>query len=379
MKNWSDWKQINKNRIAHPAGFEERFIDDILSKIDIICPSDVHSQVHFLDTKGCNRYIDFVVVNKNEGWNLPIELDGYSKITDGGHRKWNDFLERQNALIAKFGTLLRYSNKQMLDTPEFVRKEIEGALRAQSSVKARDVSQREAREKIIQNYEDKLRDSANESVDSREIKSEIQEIKAQLGSLKATGASSAISKPAIKWPYAVVGILLLASAATLFFQKQEGIESRTKTVAEASAIENKKIESTTVVAKAAGSELREKEDATAFAKPVSKETKSREISSGNADFVRLPASEAANYVNQNGIYFCGRIAKATEFSKGVYLNFDRPFPNQSLTGLVWNDRRHVIENLTLEGRDWCITGTVTEFKGHPQIVIQARDQLINAD
>jgi very-short-patch-repair endonuclease len=344
MKNWADWKRTNKDRIAHPAGFEERFVDDILSQIDLITPSDVHSQVHFLDAKGCNRYIDFFVVNQARGWNLPIELDGYSKITDGGHGKWNDFLERQNALIAKFGTLLRYSNKQMLDTPEAVRQEIRTTLQAQSAAKIRDASQREARERIIQDYEEKLRLSASESADAQKIKSEIQEIKAQLGSIRAGAETPPQTESTSKWLCAAAAALLVA-VVVFFVPKQHDAESRTYAAVE-----------------------------TASKVPQNQQHVVREIEAS-----RLPASEAAKYVGRSDIYFCGRIVKVVEFSRGVYLNFDKPYPNQNLTGVVWDDRRHAIANLPLEGREWCVTGAVTEYKGRPQIVIQTRDQINNAD
>lgn len=112
MNNWKSWKIKYSKQIEHVAGYEEAFVDRVLSQIPEISPDDVIPQYHFVDDYNGNRYIDFMILNKAKGYYLPIELDGTYK--DVNHQKWKDFLVRQNSLITKFGIVLRFSNKQML-------------------------------------------------------------------------------------------------------------------------------------------------------------------------------------------------------------------------------------------------------------------------
>ena len=79
MNSWESWKHQYRKQIEHIAGYEERFVDDVLRKLPNISPSDVVPQYHFIDDKGGNRYIDFVILNEEKGFHLPIELDGTYK------------------------------------------------------------------------------------------------------------------------------------------------------------------------------------------------------------------------------------------------------------------------------------------------------------
>ncbi len=129
MTNWTAWKQRHKKELWHVAGYEELFVNKVLSQIPQISPSDVTPQYRFVDSTGKPRYIDFMIINKAKGYQLPIELDGLDK--DKEHAKWNDFLKRQNDLISQFGTVLRFSNKQMFDDPIYIIREIQKALSSQ--------------------------------------------------------------------------------------------------------------------------------------------------------------------------------------------------------------------------------------------------------
>ncbi|WP_394145696.1 hypothetical protein [Vibrio atypicus] len=130
MTNWASWKQKYKKELWHIAGFEEIFVDKVLSQIPQITPSDVTPQYRFVDSTGKSRYIDFIIINKAKGYLLPIELDGFSK--DKRHVEWIDFLKRQNDLITQFGIVLRFSNKQMFDDPIDIVRKIQQTLKLQS-------------------------------------------------------------------------------------------------------------------------------------------------------------------------------------------------------------------------------------------------------
>ena len=101
---WPSWKKRYAEQLKHVAGFEEKFVDLVLSKISEIKPTDVIPQFNFKDSKGGNRYIDFMIINEDKNYKLPIELDGYSKMVGNGddYHRFNDFLERQNSMIREF-------------------------------------------------------------------------------------------------------------------------------------------------------------------------------------------------------------------------------------------------------------------------------------
>ena len=76
---WLEWKRVNADKIAHPFGFEEKFVDSVLCKLTALTPEDVAPQYPFIDDKGCNRPIYFMIINPLKGYLLPIELDGEKK------------------------------------------------------------------------------------------------------------------------------------------------------------------------------------------------------------------------------------------------------------------------------------------------------------
>lgn len=135
--NWQQWKTKYQKELQHIAGYEEMFVDRVLSRIPNLRPTDVIPQYHFVDGTGKNRYIDFLIYNKQHLWALPIELDGYSKMVGNGqeYEVFQDFLFRQNAIIQKFKVLLRYTNKDMFNHPDRIVKEISQTLREQTRLR----------------------------------------------------------------------------------------------------------------------------------------------------------------------------------------------------------------------------------------------------
>lgn len=138
--NWTQWKTKYQKELQHIAGYEEMFVDRVLSRIPNLQPTDVIPQYHFVDDKGNNRYIDFMIINPSRGWLLPIELDGYAKMVGNGddYARFQDFLERQNSIIKQYGILLRYTNKDMLKRNWYIINEITQVLLIQLTVSVND-------------------------------------------------------------------------------------------------------------------------------------------------------------------------------------------------------------------------------------------------
>jgi hypothetical protein len=47
----------------------------------------------------------------------------------------------------------------------------------------------------------------------------------------------------------------------------------------------------------------------------------------------ISSSNALDYVGQN-VNVCGSLAQIKDFKKGIYLNIDRDYPNQTITFVI---------------------------------------------
>lgn len=87
---------------------------------------------------------------------------------------------------------------------------------------------------------------------------------------------------------------------------------------------------------------------------------------------QLTPSEAAKHVGERETV-CGTIESehTATSSRGTptFINLDKPYPNQIFTVLIWGDDRGNVGQLPQNGRV-CATGTITEYKGSPEIVVR---------
>lgn len=87
----------------------------------------------------------------------------------------------------------------------------------------------------------------------------------------------------------------------------------------------------------------------------------------------ISAAQAKNHIGEKATV-CGDIASehtATN-SRGTptFINLDEPYPNQVFTLLVWGSDRPNVGNLPRTG-GICATGTITEYRGTPEIVLHS--------
>ena len=74
---------------------------------------------------------------------------------------------------------------------------------------------------------------------------------------------------------------------------------------------------------------------------------------------------------------CGEVAQFKEFSKGVYLNFDQPYPKATFTVVILNNNSHMSKQLrNVEYNTLCVQGNIEEYKGKPQIVLNSLQQIV---
>lgn len=182
FENWQQWKYHYHKELWHPVGYEEQFVDMVLSQINCIIPSDVIPQWRFVDEMGGNRYVDFVIINEDKGYNLAIELDGLTKLQDGvgnlDFRKYGDLWLRQNDLMGKVGMLLRFTNQQMKYRTQWVIDRVINALNQQSQQHISHVS-------MINSYENRIAELQAKADSSQQIQESIAVLQQQLLEIKA--------------------------------------------------------------------------------------------------------------------------------------------------------------------------------------------------
>jgi len=450
--NWEDWIEVNRKQIEHIVGYEENFVRSILAKIPEINPEDVTAQFHFRDSNGGNRYIDFMIVNESKGYRLPIELDGYWKVTS--YHDFNDMLERQNDLVQIYGVLLRYTNNKMNKQPEQVVGEIRKTLELQSKNQLSQKMLEKQEQQRIDEYQQELnhlkdeltqQQATHKQSSSTITKSEIASIQTAIADLQSkieqNNAPKEVevvrrepsivetSKEPIKTRVTAnqmliagsAGLIIVALGANAFFNKNENTnlettdssslslssnineedesevintefmettpsiqntvsaetdstveESRnrqTNTVAVEERYPEKTYENT---AQAPAAIKKERENVEVY-QPAFDEAPSNNYEAAVSNTV--PAAQAYQYIGDYRVV-CGHVSQVTEFSKGKYLNLGATYPNQDVTIVVWDSDMGNFDNLgQYEGRELCVQGTVSSYKGTPQVKLSSMNQV----
>lgn len=368
MLDWQQWKYENRYKIQHIVGYEEKFVDEILVQIPEITPDDVIAQFPFKDSKAGNRYIDFMIVNEKKGYKLPIELDGYAKINNKGYEVFNDFLERQNDLIKQFGIVLRYTNKKAFNQQNQVINEIRQALKTQANRQITDASKQQQIQSLIHEYEKKIEeyerlrvkeyqdpsvDMTNElsqvrsglNVFKQNHMEELNNVRKELSDMKGRQDEhlGSIKKEIRKYLMVGAGVVASIALGAVVY-----IQSKTS---------------------APNTEVQALQTQTHFSdQPIS-------LSNGHRQSY-IEASQAIHYVGENKV-ICGQVAQYKKFSKGVYLNFDRPYPNPTFTVVIWKNNSYISQQLqNVENNTLCIKGVVEEYKGKPQIILSSLNQIV---
>lgn len=88
----------------------------------------------------------------------------------------------------------------------------------------------------------------------------------------------------------------------------------------------------------------------------------------------IPASAASKYIGKQGTV-CGRIAEAhtatTARGTPTFIDFEQAYPNQTFTAVIWQRDKSGVGNVPKVGV-LCVSGTIVEYRGRPEIVLHNR-------
>ncbi len=86
----------------------------------------------------------------------------------------------------------------------------------------------------------------------------------------------------------------------------------------------------------------------------------------------LSTTEAASHVGEHATV-CGVIVgEHTAYSSRgtpTFINLDKPYPHEVFTILIWGDNRADVGHFPESGKV-CAVGTITEYRGTPEIVLR---------
>ncbi|WP_061038152.1 hypothetical protein [Vibrio coralliirubri] len=380
MLSWKSWKQKYSRQIDHVAGYEEAFVDKILSQIPEITPEDVFPQYHFIDDNGGNRYIDFMIKNESKGFYLPIELDGTYKDID--HQRWKDFLIRQNSLITKFGIVLRFSNKQMLWDSSNVITKIRNTLHVQAQNQATEDSKEKERDNLVSWYNKELSKLEDSNINSNDITKQIQELRSLVEELQLAqpslqeGTDTKVAKKKNTSKRFGLGVLLTTVLAISFFINE--FSNRTHDIVSYSSKPEVDIVKTT----SEPLEVTEKiqfHDVNSWEEVPEDEIKSTLLQNTHLPAGAITSDMASQHIGTQQVV-CGVVSQVTEFSRGTYLNFDQRFPDTLFNAVIWySDSVNVLSGKAslneYLNQKVCVSGEIGTYNGRSQIVVKSYSQL----
>ena len=100
----------------------------------------------------------------------------------------------------------------------------------------------------------------------------------------------------------------------------------------------------------------------------------------SAGLPRLLSYQAKNHLGENATV-CGLVV-STKYLESkrrspTFLDLDHPYPHQPFTIVIWGDDRQKFGTPEVEYKDKrvCVTGTITEFRGTPEIVAKDPTQI----
>jgi DNA/RNA endonuclease YhcR with UshA esterase domain len=95
---------------------------------------------------------------------------------------------------------------------------------------------------------------------------------------------------------------------------------------------------------------------------------------------KLLPSEAKAHIGEPatvcGTVVSSRFAASTK-GQPTFLNLDKPYPSHVFTVLIWGESRSKFGSPETEYKDKrvCVTGTITEYRGVPEIVVDDPKQI----
>jgi hypothetical protein len=91
--------------------------------------------------------------------------------------------------------------------------------------------------------------------------------------------------------------------------------------------------------------------------------------------IRVSALEAKKHYNVQAIV-SGKVAEVNVAERLVRLNFERAYPSNAFTVVIFSDKTNLFPNVReLKNKTVEVTGRIAEYRGHPEIILTDTNQL----
>lgn len=437
---WKKWAADNSSAIDD--GFERDFVAKVLSRVHVIEPEMVIAQYVFKCSISKNRRIDFVIKNDSTGYFLAIELDGARRGEAELQSSWADFLQRQNDLLERVGPLLRFSNSQMFKNAQYIIDKITETLLEQNKSyihQQKILNQQRLNEENLTHLKAQLNDAnaklktavknqtdqhkqedielliakLKEQHDVKII--EIAQSNQQLSNSKHAELKQAIAQSQadlvesnkektimLRTMYVLTAVVVSAmlfvvfklsnisdsKVETIYMQSETSPSEAVIAAVERTAISapaNQSVGSTEVSDADLYTDSRVGKDIYVAKEPEPRaapatDSVSLPLAASQVNIPRIAASQAPFYLGKV-VYACGQVAELSRFKKGIYLNLDKTYPNQSLTLVVWQDTLDMLAGSAervqaLVNKSVCIEGQIDQYNSALQIKIADINDII---
>jgi DNA/RNA endonuclease YhcR with UshA esterase domain len=91
--------------------------------------------------------------------------------------------------------------------------------------------------------------------------------------------------------------------------------------------------------------------------------------------VSVPAAEAKEHIGDQAAVK-GTVAEVNQGDKIVRINFDKPYPKQTFTAVIFSDKTNLFADVDkLKGKAVEVRGKIVAYRDRPQIVLTTTNQL----
>ncbi len=99
----------------------------------------------------------------------------------------------------------------------------------------------------------------------------------------------------------------------------------------------------------------------------------------NDDLIRIGSAEAKEHIGANA-EVTGKIAGVVVREKVAYLNFDKKYPNNTFTAVIFkNDFEKFGDLEKYNGKTITVKGRISEYRSKPQIILNSPSQIKSSD
>jgi DNA/RNA endonuclease YhcR with UshA esterase domain len=95
----------------------------------------------------------------------------------------------------------------------------------------------------------------------------------------------------------------------------------------------------------------------------------------NSPTLTIGAAQTADHIGKQ-VTVTGVVAQVSIRPSVTFLNFDKAFPSNVFSAIVWNRNTNEFESLpSLKGKTVAVTGKLIEYKDKPEMELSSKTQL----